>query len=45
MIEIRCKNCGKLLGTTDCYGFEIDMMCPRCKEKYKYKIEAQEAQG
>ncbi|KNF07151.1 Mu-like prophage protein Com [Gottschalkia purinilytica] len=46
MTEIRCKWCNKLLGTTDYKErFEIEILCPKCKHKYRYRIEAQEAQG
>ncbi len=36
MKEIRCKNCGKLLGKAKVA--EIEILCPRCKNKYMYKV-------
>ncbi|MGJ0848162.1 Com family DNA-binding transcriptional regulator [Tissierella praeacuta] len=35
-IEIRCKHCNKLLGKAKVA--EVEIICPKCKAKYVYKI-------
>jgi len=39
IIEVRCKKCGKLLGTAiKGQNFEINIKCTRCKDTRTYKV-------
>lgn len=44
MEEFRCK-CSKLLSKVDIKEGRLEIVCPKCKRKNTYKVEAQEAQG